>query len=236
MKLNGFDLAATALSLCLFVALPAQATSVPDPRKDELIASVERYLQTQTQGLPGRVETEVGQLDPRMQLSHCTGFAPFVPPGNRLWGKTMLGVRCLGPAPRTIYVPVQIRVFGDYVVARRPIRPGQQLTADDLALRQGDLGALPAGVLTEIGQGIGKTAKGGLGGGQPVRTDALLAPVVVQQGQDVRVVYTGPGFSASNEGKALNNAAEGQLVRVRTAGGQTVSGIARAGGIVEIGP
>ena len=64
----------------------------------------------------------------------------------------------------------------------------------------------------------------------------LLSPPVIQQGQDVRLIYKGTGFAVSNEGKALNTAADGQVARARTGGGQTVSGIARPGGIIEITP
>jgi len=67
-----------------------------------------------------------------------------------------------------------------------------------------------------------------------VRRDMLRAPNVVAQGQGVRVVSEGPGFRVSTDGRALANAAEGQIVQVRAASGQTVSGIARAGGIVEV--
>jgi flagella basal body P-ring formation protein FlgA len=67
-----------------------------------------------------------------------------------------------------------------------------------------------------------------------LRSDQLIAPWVVQQGQSVKMQSSGPGFSVSSEGKALNNAAAGQLVQVRTNSGQTVSGIARPGGIVEV--
>jgi flagella basal body P-ring formation protein FlgA len=56
----------------------------------------------------------------------------------------------------------------------------------------------------------------------------------VQQGQNVKTVSNGPGFSVSSEGKALSNAVAGQLVQVRTNSGETVSGIARPGGIVEV--
>lgn len=83
-------------------------------------------------------------------------------------------------------------------------------------------------------QAIGKTLKSGLGAGQPLRSDQLTAPLAIQPGQSVRLVSHGDGFSVTSEGKALTGALDGQVVQVRAASGQTVSGIARAGGIVEV--
>lgn len=213
----------------LFLAVPAFAN-------DLVTTTVQQYLTAQTQGLPGNVSTSVGQLDPRTQLAPCSALEPFTLPGSRLWGKATVGVRCLGPANWTIYVPVQVKVTGNYVVTVRPLAAGQPLASDDLTVRQGDLTTMPPSVLTDPAQGVGKTLKNGLGSGQPVRADLLIAPYVIQQGQDVRLISKGPGFSVSNEGKALNNASEGQIARARTASGQTVSGVARPGGIIEIAP
>lgn len=230
MKKPRFALSAPLL-LCLLglLALPAGA-------RDQLNAAVEQYLLAQTRGLPGKVSVSIGQLDSRLQLTPCSAFDPFLPPGTQLWGKATIGVRCLGPSSWTIYMPVQIRIIGNYVVTARALNPGLPLNRDDLALHSGDLTTLPTGILTEREQGVGKTLRSALTGGQPVRSDMLVAPFVVQQGQDVRLVTQGRGFSVTNEGKALNNASEGQVARARTANGQTVSGIARPGGIIEIAP
>jgi flagella basal body P-ring formation protein FlgA len=73
-----------------------------------------------------------------------------------------------------------------------------------------------------------------LGAGQPLRRDMLRQPHVVTQGQGVKLVSQGPGFQVSAEGRALANAADGQTVLVRGPSGQTISGIARSGGIVEV--
>ena len=93
---------------------------------------------------------------------------------------------------------------------------------------------VPAGVLTDPAQARGKTVRSSVAAGQPLRGDLLIAPWSVQQGQSVKLVSTGAGFTVSNEGKALNNASEGQVAQVRTASGQVVSGVARGLGIVEV--
>jgi flagella basal body P-ring formation protein FlgA len=209
-------------------------TSATVGAQTTLSAALNDYLRAQTTGLPGTVTVQIGQLDRHARLAACDAFEPFVPPGNRLWGNTTVGVRCLGPVRWTVYVPVQIRIAGNYLVAARQLAPGQQVGAADLLAQSGDLGALPARVLTDPAQAIGKTARQGVAAGQPLRSDLLSAAWVVQQGQSVKLLSSGAGFSVSNEGKALNNAAEGQVAQVRTASGQVVSGVARQGGIVEV--
>jgi len=216
----------------LCMAIPAIATLSKD--QDGLKSALEHYLSTQTQGLPGKVSYSIGQLDPATQLSPCSAFEPFLPTGSRLWGKSTLGVRCLGPSTWTIYIPVQVSITGDYLVSSRSLPAGQVLGPTDVAPRSGDLGTLATSTLTEAAQALGKTLKHGIAAGQPLRADQLVAPWAVQQGQSVKLTSKGSGFSVSNEGKALNNAVDGQVTQVRTSSGQVVSGIARAGGIVDI--
>lgn len=224
------------LRLCGLAALFSLLSVFSEPAyaQNALADVLDAYLRAQTQGLPGKVSYRIGQLDPRTQLTPCSAFEPFLPNGSRLWGKTTVGVRCLGPATWTIYVPVQVQVSGQYLVAARPLPAGQSLSAGDIVARSGDLGMLPANIVTEEAQAIGKTIKNGTAAGQPLRSDQLAAPWAVHQGQSVKLLSKGAGFSVSSEGKALNNAAEGQIAQVRIGSGQTVSGIARAGGVVEI--
>ncbi len=199
-----------------------------------LDSTLDDYLRVQTQGLPGTVTYRIGQLDARTQLSPCTAFEPFLPLGSKLWGKSTVGIRCLGPSAWTIYVPVQVTVRGNYLISARTMPAGYVLGSADIVVRSGDLSTLPANILTDQAHAIGKTVKNGFTAGQPLRSDLLIAPWAVQQGQSVKTESNGPGFTVSSEGKALNNAVAGQVVQVRTNSGQTVSGIARPGGIVEV--
>ena len=199
-----------------------------------LYSTLDDYLRIQTKGLPGKVTYSITPLDARTQLSPCDAFEPFLPAGSKLWGKSTVGVRCLGPSTWTIYVPVQVHVSGNYLVSARPMPAGYILGEADIVVRSGDLSTLPPNIITDQTQAIGKTVKSGFSTGQPLRNDQLIAPWAVQQGQNVTTVSNGPGFSVSSDGKALSNAVAGQVVQVRTDSGQTVSGIARPGGIVEV--
>ena len=202
--------------------------------QNALNSTLDDYLRIQTQGLPGKVTYSIGQLDARTQLSPCNAFEPFLPTGSKLWGKSTVGVRCLGPSTWTVYIPVQVNVSGSYLISARAMPAGYLIGEADIVIRSGDLNTLPTNVLTDRAQAVGKTVKNGFSAGQPIRSDLLIAPWAVQQGQTVKTESNGPGFTVSSEGKALNNAVAGQVVQVRTNSGQTVSGIARSGGVVEV--
>jgi flagella basal body P-ring formation protein FlgA len=145
-----------------------------------------------------------------------------------------VGLRCLGPVAWTVYASVSIEVNAEYLVTARPLGQGETLRVQDLATMRGDLARLPAGVVVDPQQALGRQLSLSLGAGQPLRRDMLREPNVVAQGQGVKLVTQGPGFQVSAEGRALANAADGQTVLVRGPSGATVTGVARAGGIVEV--
>lgn len=222
------------LFVCLLFALPVltvNAQQDPAPVKK----AIDGWLKTQTKGLPGQVSWEIGGLDPGNQLAPCGSFDIGRPAGARPWGRTNVVVRCMGEAGWRVYVPVHIRVKADYLISARPIAQGQAVVAADLATELGDLSELPANILTEPGLAIGKIATASIPAGRPLRADMLKSQTVVRQGQTVRVVSRGPGFAVANEGRALANAQDGQVVSVRLGSGQVISGVAKADGTVEIG-
>ena len=138
------------------------------------------------------------------------------------------------PHQWTIYVRATVKVIANYVVSAKPLTQGHMLTAADLAIRSGDLAQLPPGIVTDPNLAMGRTLAGSISFGSPLRQDMLRAQAAVMQNQNVKVVSSGRGFSVTADGRALNNAAEGQLVQVRIASGSVVSGTARAGAIVEV--
>jgi flagella basal body P-ring formation protein FlgA len=218
----------------LFGVPPAPAWAQQDPMP--VRREVEQLLRSASTGLPGQVNVSVGAVDGRNQLPPCERLEAFLPAGTRAWGRISVGVRCLQPAPWTIYVPAQVAVLGDYLVIAQPLRAGQIVGPGDLRRESGDLTEQPASVLTDPAQAQGHAARYALAAGQPLRAEMLRLPPAVQQGQKVRVVSGGPGFQVSNEGVALNTVGEGQVAQVRLPGGQVLSGIARPGGVVEIRP
>ena len=195
--------------------------------------ATEFLLQTST-AQPGDAEISVGPIDTRLTLASCQALVPFLPPGSKAWGKTTVGIRCTAPVAWTVYLRANVQITADYYVAAHSLSKGQVLAIDDLSKIKGEISNLPVGFISNPDQAIGKAIQNSVSSGTLLRMDALKSPAVVQQGQSVRVVSIGNGFQVATDAQAITNASEGQIAKARTASGVTLSGVAKAGGIIEI--
>jgi len=218
---RNLGLALVLLSLSTLI----QAAGQQDPAAIQ--AHAEQFLKTQNAGQPGKVSIQVKQ--PQVDLPACAALDAFQPVGGRRIGRISIGVRCMAPTAWTVYLSAEVSVVGSYAVTLQSLPANHILTAADFTLREGDLGSLPADVITNMDDMLGYRTVSGLAAGAPLRTASLRAPLVVQQGQTTRVVLNGPGFSVQSEGQALANASRGDRVRVKTRSGQVISGIAEDG-------
>ncbi|GHD60698.1 flagellar basal body P-ring biosynthesis protein FlgA [Jeongeupia chitinilytica] len=196
---------------------------------------VEAWVRLQLATMPAAT-VKAGQLDSRLRLDGCALRDIQLAPGQRLLGNTQVRVRCVSGASWAVNLPVQISQDVAYYVAARPLPAGHALAATDLQLQRGDLAQLPGSVVLDPAQAVGRTLGSAISGGAPVRAEMLRAANVIRQGQRVKLVFRMDGIDVSNEGVALNNATEGQMVRVRFGATQIVQGVARADGTVDAAP
>jgi flagella basal body P-ring formation protein FlgA len=215
---------------------PALAQSQTQQWQDTKILDqkVASFLKTQSAGSPGKVEINVHPIDKNLKLSYCPSPQVFFPSNSKAWGKTTVGIQCGQPNPWNIYVEANVSIIGDYVVAANNLMQGQSLTSSDLILQKGDLTTLPTGFFTDTSVAVGRVARVSLASGSVMKQEMLKMPVVIVQGQNVRVNGVGQGFSVSTEGQALTNAAEGDLVKVRVQNGTIISGTAKNNGQIEV--
>ncbi|WP_438394772.1 flagellar basal body P-ring formation chaperone FlgA [Caballeronia sp. DA-9] len=205
----------------------------PSQDGDSIRAAALAFLTQEAAGLPGKADITVTPVFPR-GLAPCATLEPFMPPGARLWGRTTVGVRCTGDRPWTLYLQARVSLQATYYLAARAMAPGEVLTAADLSARDGDITSMPQAIVTDPSQAVGATTLSRIVAGLPLRTDMLRGASSVVIGSSVHVVTSGAGFSISAEGSAMNNAAPGQQVRVKTAGGQIITGIVKDSSTVEV--
>lgn len=208
-----------ALSLLLFLPLasPAQEMS------PSLLQAVERHARSVAPADKGTVSIEIRPVD-TSRLPQCSQAETFSPPGIRPMGNTHIGLRCLAPSGWSILVPVRIDVTGNYLTTARGLSRGHEIRLQDVNVAKGNLSDLPVGAIASPEEAVGKILKNPLAAGQPIRHHQLAMPRLVKQQQVVKVISRSPSFTASAEGKALNEGGLGDIVRVKMPNGRVVSG------------
>lgn len=224
----------SVVSSGILLSASAMPTTASAAAAESIQLAIAEFLDVQNKGLPGQASYSIGAINASGLSDDCRNLNVTMDANARPWGKTHVNVRCTEGSTWNLYVPVDIHVLVNYVVSARPLTAGQIISAADLRQRQGDLAALPQGILTDRTQTIGQISRTSLPADRPLRADMLRQPLVVTQGQNVKVVSQGANFQVSSDGRALNNAATGQVVQVRLSSGQVLSGIAQKDGTVAI--
>ena len=203
----------------------------------EQIRSVaEAFVQAGAARFSGDVTIAADQLDSRLRLARC-GQAPeaFLPPGGRIDVRTTVGIRCTGPKPWKLYVPVRMTVRGPMVVATRALSAGTTLTAADIKVVLDDLSRQPGGTVADVAHAIGQTLRRTVRAGDPLRPAMLKAPYAVRRGQQVTISAGGDTVAIKMTGEVLADARLGQRVRVRNrSSGRVVEGVVRSEDLVEV--
>lgn len=223
----------TLLGLCGPMSVQADNPSSA-PLDSRIREAAERYLRSRIADIPGKATIVVAAPARSSRLAACSMLEAFQPTGAKKLGKTSIGVRCLAPSAWSIYLSAQVSLVTQYISAGSSLRAGQQLEAGDLTSKTGDIGSLPEDVTLTAEQAVGRTLVFGVLAGTPLRSSMLREPPVVQQGQAVKLVLKGSGFQVSADAVALANANDGQVVRTKIPTGQVISGVAQAGGIVQV--
>lgn len=227
-------LAADALSSTGSAATSAvrmsSAPSLPPP--SPLESSLQETLQMlalagarQVAPSSARVEVELGRLDPRLRLAPCEQIQPYLPPNQRMWGRTRIGIRCLsGPTKWNVSLPLTIRVFAPAYVAVTDLPVGTELTQERLRLAETDIAGEVGVIFTQPEAFVGRHLAKGLMAGEALRSTDLKLRQWVQPGDRVQVQAAGQGYAVSGEGQAMGVGLEGQEVRIRFDNGRMVTG------------
>jgi flagella basal body P-ring formation protein FlgA len=111
-------------------------------------------------------------------------------------------------------VTAKVAVFGDVVVARRPIPRHAPLGEDVLTLRRMDLADAPARHYGDIAELDGARAARRISAGHPLRPDLAEQPPAVERGDRIRILARKPGLEITVLGEVRTPGAVGERVRV----------------------
>lgn len=197
---------------------------------EDLASQIDRFIRSQFAGNANVTEVKAHMRTPANLWPQCELPQLSLSQNARRGGNVSISARC-GQERR--FIQTQVQVIGRYLVAARGIGVGNKLSAADIQLKTGRLDTLPPRTLFESSKAIGAVSLRNISPGQPLGPSMLRRAWVIKAGQPVQVIAQGEGFNISGAGKAMNNAAAEDSVRVRMASGQIVSGIAGDNGTIH---
>ncbi len=119
----------------------------------------------------------------------------------------------------------------DVIVAARTIPAKTVIAAEDLLMR--DISAPGAAIDPDLV--IGKEARVALFAGRPIYDRDVGVPAVVERNQVIPLIYEGAGLMIKTEGRALERAGPGDVIRVmNTQSRTTVSALIDEGGLAHV--
>jgi len=158
----------------------------------------------------------------------------FVPYQNRfsaqvvVTGGTLVERRVIsGTVSVTTRLPVLVRA----------VEPGDVITASDIGWQSGAYGNRYGDLITDEADLIGKTPRRRLSVNQPLRERDVHRPRLVEKGSIVRIVLQTSRMTLSTQGKALDEGARGDIIRVaNTRSHKIIEGVVTAPDTVDVSP
>jgi len=107
-------------------------------------------------------------------------------------------------------------------VLNRRVLAGEIITAKDVQWTKMRASRLQANIIMSETDLVGHTPRRGLRAGYPVQASAVQRPVLVPKGSLVTMVLKTPQMLLTAQGKAMDNGAEGDVIRIRNSQSKTV--------------
>ncbi len=191
--------------------------------REQLKRIIANYLNTKTgHTQPWKVdcdltERELARLDAATSQPVCVG-------GSEPW----TGRQRFSFSFATAGGPVQLAIFAEVtpppvpvIVAIRPVGRGDVVKAADIEIRSVDANSRQVGqrvAADSIEKLIGMEARQAIQAGDIVFTDLVQAPIVVKRGDLIAVMSQSGGIRVRTSGRAMHDAARGELVQVEAVG------------------
>lgn len=206
----------------LLCGLAQFAESATVTRPEQLIGATREFLEREVADylersqIQARHEVEINRLDPRLRLALCDQplTTKLESPAQPV-GRTTVRVSCEGAAPWSVFVPAQVHLYRDVVVARRPLQRNSTIEAADITLAERDVGLLNQGYLTSLDQALGNKLSRPLQPDQVLPPSQVSAAEVVRRGDQVVISAKNSTINVRMPGEALSDGALGSQIRVK---------------------
>jgi flagellar basal body P-ring formation protein FlgA len=226
----------TLLALCLVVT-PSAAFAAPTQLDAQMISAA----------LPAALDLPIGTLgETSVQLDNpnvllVAGETATLDFANLNYDSSTRRFTGLALLREAGLITAQANIAGRVVtelevpVLARSLQRDEVISARDLAWQRITLSSATQQVLTRAEDIIGKAPRTAVRAGQLLRPADLIAPAIIKRGTLVTLLYQSGRLQLTAKGRALNDAAAGESVRVANASSaRTVEGIALNDGTVQM--
>lgn len=203
------------IGLCLFALLPAFSPLA----QTQLIQEAKNRLATyaEQQNWPKyKVEVQPWIAGGEKHLPKCDSQVRYLPssPQKAPLGRVSYQIRCDQPS-WNLRARADVKVWLVVWSAKTDIQPNHLLTPLDLVAREVEVSRLHRGFTPNIEDLVGKLTKRRIRAARLVSPSQLKPPYLVREGDEVVIRAGSKTFKASMKGKALQNGAMGERIKVQ---------------------
>nr|WP_283104938.1 flagellar basal body P-ring formation chaperone FlgA [Shewanella dokdonensis] len=219
----------------LLLALPTQAASTLAAALQQQVAK-ELAQYAKQLGVSGQKQQIELHFAGNAEQQPCTRWRferpqPTEPPLGRLSYR----IECLAPVTWTGRATAEVKFWTKVVVAAKAVGRDTKLNKSILTLRTQELGSLNRTPLFHVNDAIGKVTRRRLNRGDVISPFLLENPYIISRGDLVTLRITINTFSAVTQGTALEDARQGERIKVQNnSSGKVLQGVAQQQGLVKI--
>jgi len=181
------------------------------------------------------INIQVGQLDHRLKLTKCSELLSVQMRNDTMPGNMTVEVSCVTNQPWKIYIQASVHAYKPVYVAKSPILRGERIQPGSVKLIKRNITSLRGQYINDITALEGTLAKRMISKGQIVSPAHLIKSKLIKRGESVTIIAETSGITVRMKGKALNDAAAGEQVRVKnTNSKRIIEGIAIKRGQVKV--
>jgi len=135
---------------------------------------------------------------------------------------TVVAVTAEGTATQRFRLAGRVYDVQDIPVPTRRIMPGEIIKAGDLDIIPARVGRMRRDTIVAAEDLIGKSPKRALTQGRPVAMSEVQAPVLVPNRALVTILYQRPRMTLTAKGRAMQDGADGEVIRIANVQSNTV--------------
>lgn len=169
------------------------------------------------QGMPAQSELDVapGSID---RINAPASSQPVARVDDATWTSghftAALTIQAVGQPDQQMTVSGTVAPTLDVPVLARPVSQNDLIEAEDFTLVRKRVSEIAPGVVVEPQRLVGMTATRSLRPGETVQSRDIARPVLVPKGEAVTMILQTPYMTLTASGKALENGALGDTVRI----------------------